>query len=40
MEKAKLSIRGKENIITEIKVMKMLKHKHVVEMKDFIWDAK
>lgn len=40
VEKAKLSVRGKDDIVNEIKVMKMLKHKHIVEMKDFRWDEK
>lgn len=28
-----------DNIITEISLLKRLKHPHIVEMKDFAWDA-
>jgi serine/threonine protein kinase len=28
-----------DNIVTEISLLKKLKHPHIVEMKDFCWDA-
>lgn len=41
MEKSKISNHvAEDNIITEIKLLKTLKHKHIVEMKDFLWDSK
>lgn len=41
IERSKLSCQAAEdNIITEIKLLKTLKHKHIVEMKDFLWDKK
>nr|CAD7409667.1 unnamed protein product [Timema cristinae] len=40
VEKSKLSGTAVNNIITEIKLLKLLKHKHIVEMKDFQWDDK
>lgn len=40
VEQARLSDRGKDDIITEIRVMRMLKHEHIVEMKDYIYDVK
>lgn len=40
VEKTKLSSRGKNDIITEIQVMKLMKHKYIVDMKDFEWDEK
>jgi len=36
----KLSSRGKEDIVTEIQMLKMLKHKNIVEMLDFKWDCR
>lgn len=39
MEKAKLTSHvAEDNIITEIKLLKSLKHPHIVDMKDFLWD--
>ncbi|XP_054285473.1 serine/threonine-protein kinase ULK3 isoform X2 [Macrosteles quadrilineatus] len=38
VEKSKLSTTGRENIITEIRMLKMLKHEYIVQMKDFQWD--
>lgn len=29
-----------DNIITEISLLKKLKHQHIVEMKDFLWDER
>ena len=28
-----------ENLLTEIELLKLLKHEHIVELKDFEWDA-
>ncbi|XP_012261836.2 serine/threonine-protein kinase ULK3 [Athalia rosae] len=38
MDKSTLSTSAIENIITEISLLKILKHDHIVEMKDFFWD--
>lgn len=38
VEKNKLSPSGVENIITEIRMLKMLHHKNIVQMKEFQWD--
>lgn len=39
MDKTKLSSKSSvDNIITEIQLLKILKHEHIVEMKDFFWD--
>ncbi|XP_046427367.1 serine/threonine-protein kinase ULK3 isoform X1 [Neodiprion virginianus] len=38
MDKSTLSKSAIENIITEIRLLKILKHEHIVEMKDFFWD--
>lgn len=41
VEKSTLSSKiAEDNIITEIKLLKKLKHPHIVEMKDFLWDSK
>nr|CAD7459920.1 unnamed protein product [Timema tahoe] len=40
VEKSKLSGTAVNNIITEIRLLKLLKYKHIVEMKDFQWDDK
>lgn len=40
MDKTTLSKSSIDNIITEIKLLKILKHEHVVEMRDFFWDDK
>lgn len=29
-----------DRVVTEISVLKMLKHDYIVELIDFIWDAK
>lgn len=31
---------AENNIVTEIKLLKTLKHPHIVEMRDFLWDSK
>lgn len=38
MESATLSKSAIDNIITEINLLKVLNHEHIVEMKDFFWD--
>uniref|UniRef100_A0A1B6JPE1 Serine/threonine-protein kinase ULK3 n=1 Tax=Homalodisca liturata TaxID=320908 RepID=A0A1B6JPE1_9HEMI len=40
VEKNKLSPTGVENIITEIRMLKMLRHEYIVQMKDFQWDER
>ncbi|XP_053693406.1 serine/threonine-protein kinase ULK3 [Sabethes cyaneus] len=40
VEKASLSKSAVDNIITEISLLKKLKHQHIVEMKDFLWDER
>lgn len=40
VDKSKLSKTAVDNIITEIRLLKTLKHEHIVEMKDFLWDDK
>uniref|UniRef100_A0A182JTX3 Serine/threonine-protein kinase ULK3 n=1 Tax=Anopheles christyi TaxID=43041 RepID=A0A182JTX3_9DIPT len=38
MAKSKLSCSAMDNIISEISLLKKLKHRHIVEMRDFLWD--
>lgn len=38
--KANLSKSSTDNLLREIKLLKTLKHKHIVEMIDFRWDEK
>lgn len=38
--KVNLSKTSTDNLIREIKLLKTLKHKHIVEMVDFMWDEK
>ena len=38
VEKKQLSGAAVDNIITEITLLKVLKHEYIVEMKDFQWD--
>ncbi|KAG7164343.1 serine/threonine-protein kinase ULK3-like [Homarus americanus] len=38
--KSNLSKTALDNLILEIKILKELKHEHIVEMKDFEWDDK
>jgi ATP-dependent 26S proteasome regulatory subunit len=40
VEKKQLSGAAVDNIITEITLLKLLKHEYVVEMKDFHWDER
>jgi len=40
IHKNKLSKKGKDNIITEIGLLKKLKHRFIVELIDFHWDDK
>ncbi|XP_059479674.1 serine/threonine-protein kinase ULK3-like isoform X2 [Neocloeon triangulifer] len=40
VEKGKLSSTTIENLLTEISLLKKLKHPNIVEMKDFFWDDK
>lgn len=38
--KVNLSKTSTDNLIREIKLLKTLKHTHIVEMVDFMWDEK
>lgn len=38
--KTSLNKRSTENLLTEIALLKKLKHEHIVELKDFLWDDK
>lgn len=38
VDSSTLSKSAIENLITEINLLKILKHEHIVEMKDFFWD--
>lgn len=40
VEKSILSKTATDNLITEIRLLKTLNHKHIVEMKEFLWDDK
>ncbi|XP_025209160.1 serine/threonine-protein kinase ULK3-like isoform X1 [Melanaphis sacchari] len=40
IERNKLSKSAEDAVVTEIGVMKKFKHKHIVQMIDFIWDRK
>jgi serine/threonine-protein kinase ULK/ATG1 len=40
VEKAKLSSATIDNLITEISLLKKVKHPNIVEMRDFLWDNK
>lgn len=40
IERSKLSKSAEDAVVTEIGVMKKFKHKHIVQMIDFIWDSK
>ena len=40
IQKAQMSPSAIDNLITEIRLLKTLKHRHIVEMKDFYWDDK
>lgn len=40
VSKSSLSQSATENLLREIKLLKTLKHKHIVEMTDFRWDEK
>lgn len=40
IERCKLSKSREDAVVTEIDVMKKLKHKHIVQMIDFLWDSK
>lgn len=40
IERNKLSKSAEDAVVTEIGVMKKYKHKHIVQMIDFIWDSK
>lgn len=35
-----LSTTSVENLLVEIKLLKRLNHKHIVNMFDFVWDEK
>lgn len=36
--KTSLNSISKENLLTEIEVLKTLKHRHIIQLKDFMWD--
>ncbi|XP_031780777.1 serine/threonine-protein kinase ULK3 [Nasonia vitripennis] len=38
VDKSTLSKSAIDNLITEINLLKILKHEHIVEMRDFFWD--
>lgn len=38
VDKGSLSKSAVDNLVTEIKLLNVLKHKHIVEMRDFFWD--
>lgn len=38
VDKGSLSKSAVDNLVTEIKLLNVLKHEHIVEMKDFFWD--
>ncbi|KAL6265553.1 hypothetical protein P5V15_002348 [Pogonomyrmex californicus] len=38
VDKGSLSKSAIDNLVTEIKLLNVLKHEHIVEMKDFFWD--
>ncbi|XP_050445773.1 serine/threonine-protein kinase ULK3 [Cataglyphis hispanica] len=38
VDKSSLSKSAIDNLVTEIKLLNVLKHEHIVEMKDFFWD--
>ncbi|XP_067203282.1 serine/threonine-protein kinase ULK3 isoform X2 [Linepithema humile] len=38
VDKGTLSKSAIDNLLTEIKLLNVLKHEHIVEMKDFFWD--
>lgn len=38
--KSRLSKSALDNLVSEIAILKELKHEHIVEMRDFIWDDK
>lgn len=40
IKRNKLSKSAEDAVVTEIGVMKKFKHKHIVQMIDFIWDSK
>lgn len=40
IERSKLSKSAEDAVVTEVGVMKKFKHKHIVQMIDFIWDSK
>lgn len=40
MEKSTLSDSAKENLITEIRLLRSLSHKYIVALQDFFWDEK
>lgn len=40
VEKSSLSQSASDNLVTEIRLLKSLTHKHIVGLNDFFWDEK
>lgn len=38
VDKGSLSKSAVDNLVTEIRLLNVLKHEHIVEMRDFFWD--
>jgi serine/threonine-protein kinase ULK/ATG1 len=39
IRRTSLNKRSTENLMTEIELLKRLKHRHIVELYDFVWDS-
>ena len=38
VDKKTLNRASTENLLTEIEILKTMKHEHIVELRDFVWD--